>query len=135
MRHQAQTDLMFYSPQYFTQKRNKIYYMLQKVEIFQAFYKNFFSSLHHFFLLLFSLPLVCGRRKKNAIFSIFQKSHFVSDFAGIGTRQKIQKLQQGVQQEGFPPSNVTLQLLRLCFLGISWKTKTLKNVTFIRTVS
>ena len=54
MRHQAQTDLMFYSPQYFTQKRNKIYYMLQKVEIFQAFYKNFFSSLHHFFLLLFS---------------------------------------------------------------------------------
>lgn len=34
---------------------------------------------------------------KNAIFSIFQKSHFVSDFAGVGTRQKIQKLQQGVQ--------------------------------------
>lgn len=41
--------------------------------------------------------MIFVKEEKNAIFSIFQKSHFVSDFAGVGTRQKIQKLQQGVQ--------------------------------------
>lgn len=32
---------------------------------------------------------------KNAIFSIFQKSHFVSDFAGVRTRQKNSKITAG----------------------------------------